>query len=258
MGNSLRSLEIGGGWVQGQDPFVLHLPEKAKGYADAQVDDYGGMSRRSFPWRPPLEMELEARATPRNPRGTFGFGFWNDPFGVSLGGSGGGQKLPALPNALWFFYGSEPNALPLDAHSSSAGWYASSLRSRPLAPLLVTPAAAAAFVLSRIPPARRWAVRRTYRTFQVEGTRVPYSHEDWYRYRLRWESGEARFWVNDELILRAENPPAGPLGFVAWIDNQYAILSIERGIQFGVLPLEEPQTLQLRGVQIDREPQTTS
>ncbi|MFC1975316.1 hypothetical protein ACFLXQ_02830, partial [Chloroflexota bacterium] len=51
-------------------------------YTDAQIDDYQGLPRVHFLWRPPLQMTVQARFS--HPAGelsgTAGFGFWNDPF----------------------------------------------------------------------------------------------------------------------------------------------------------------------------------
>ena len=56
--------------------------------SNAQIDDYQGLPRRRYRWRPPLTLTVCARfshpaAGPgvQMPlRGTAGFGFWNDPF----------------------------------------------------------------------------------------------------------------------------------------------------------------------------------
>src|SRR5947208_6508181 len=32
-------------------------------YTDAQVDDYDGLARSAFPWKPPLRMEVRARSS---------------------------------------------------------------------------------------------------------------------------------------------------------------------------------------------------
>ena len=76
-------------------------------YTNAQIDDYARLKRASYPWRPPLRMEVRARAS--NPAahpkgsggrfallGTAGFGFWNLPFSTR------GEVL-RLPDAVWFF-----------------------------------------------------------------------------------------------------------------------------------------------------------
>ncbi|RPJ57116.1 MAG: hypothetical protein EHM12_09525 [Dehalococcoidia bacterium] len=68
-------------------------------YTDAQIDDYEGLPRRHFLWRPPLQMTVHARFShPAGElRGTAGFGFWNDPFMMT------GSRWPALPRVIWFF-----------------------------------------------------------------------------------------------------------------------------------------------------------
>ena len=40
----------------------LELPGAVAGaYSDAQIDDYSGRARPTFPWRPPLKMAIRAR-----------------------------------------------------------------------------------------------------------------------------------------------------------------------------------------------------
>ncbi len=85
-------------------------------YSNAQVDDYRGLSRRRFPWRPPAKLTVRARFShpAGHLKGTAGFGFWNDPFLMT------GARLPALPQAIWFFYASPPSDMRLDlAHSGT-------------------------------------------------------------------------------------------------------------------------------------------
>ena len=64
--------------------------------------------RRDFPHFPGTELSLRARFShPANTlKGTAGFGFWNAPFGDPT------VRWPALPQATWFFFASEPNDLP--------------------------------------------------------------------------------------------------------------------------------------------------
>ncbi|MGH2487309.1 MAG: hypothetical protein ACRDHE_14975, partial [Ktedonobacterales bacterium] len=124
----------------------LALPATARGtYSNAQIDDYTGPRAARYPWRPPLRLEVRARAShPASPpepplpsrqefgspfpsvreggrgvrsdqgdaylhsslRGTAGFGFWNYP----LTRAGG---VPRLPNAVWFFAASPPSNMAL-------------------------------------------------------------------------------------------------------------------------------------------------
>ena len=55
------------------------------------------------------------------------------------------------------------------------------------------------------------------------------------------------------VIHEAPTAPGGPLGFVAWIDNQYAIVTPQGHFGFGVVPLAHPQTLRLDEVKIESE-----
>ena len=65
----------------------------------AQLDDYSTLPRRKFIWQPSLAISLRARVSAQDHPGTWGFGFWNDPFGLSLGFGGNTSRLPILPNA---------------------------------------------------------------------------------------------------------------------------------------------------------------
>jgi hypothetical protein len=80
-------------------------------YRVAQIDDYAKHVRKDFPHRPSLSLSLLARASADSIPGTWGFGLWNDPFGLSIGFGGNPFRLPALPNAIWFFHASEENYL---------------------------------------------------------------------------------------------------------------------------------------------------
>jgi hypothetical protein len=86
-------------------------PGRADEYRLAQLDDYAKTPRRLFPHHAPIILSLSARASSESIPGTWGFGFWNYPFGMSLGFGGTGFRLPALPNAVWFFGASEENYL---------------------------------------------------------------------------------------------------------------------------------------------------
>ena len=92
--------------------YRLSIPSGfADSYRLAQLDDYTKISRRGFPHRFPLKLNLFARTSSDAIAGTWGFGLWNDPFGLSLGFGGNPFRLPALPNAAWFFGASEENYL---------------------------------------------------------------------------------------------------------------------------------------------------
>ncbi|HEV2238013.1 MAG TPA: hypothetical protein VGR57_15235, partial [Ktedonobacterales bacterium] len=61
----------------------------------------------------------------------------------------------------------------------------------------------------------------------------------------------ARFAVAGREVLVAPHPPAGPLGFVAWVDNQYAIATPDGTLRFGTLDTG-PQWLEIAHIRITR------
>lgn len=249
-----RILELGGGEVDTSDPdqFRLTIPGIPRGYADAQIDDTRGLARKHFKWDPPAHMKVQARATPAAPAGTFGFGFWNDPFTLSLGMKGAARRLPVPPQAIWYFYASPPNDIKLTKGGLGSGWKAMSLRSPHLPGLLTLPPAILALGIAQLRLFRRILIRTAQTMIQVSEAQLPHPVNDWHTYEIAWEDSQARFLIDHTEVLIANHPPRGPLGFVAWIDNQYAIASPEGGFRFGVIPTEENQMLKLKGVNVHR------
>ncbi|HMB24769.1 MAG TPA: hypothetical protein VKP08_18120, partial [Anaerolineales bacterium] len=94
------------------EAYRLSIPAgPADKYRLAQLYDYAKIPRSQFSFRAPLRLSLSARTSSESIPGTWGFGLWNDPFGMSLGFGGNPWRLPALPNAAWFFGASEENYL---------------------------------------------------------------------------------------------------------------------------------------------------
>ena len=245
-------LEIGCGLVRSlsADHMRLTLSAQKGGYSDAQIDDYRHLSRRSFPWSPPVQMRLEARASTLHPQGTLGFGFWNDPFSLSLGQGGTVRRLPASPQAVWFFYGSPPHDLALAPGVPGSGWKAATLRTPRIPSLALAPLALSAIALAQIPGLKRTVIRTALQFAHAEERLISRSLDEWHHYEIEWLENGARFSVDGLTVLQTAVSPPAPLGFVAWIDNQYAIASPEGGFRFGVLPLAEEQWLEIRGVEV--------
>jgi hypothetical protein len=108
--------EISGG--DSNKMYRLSIPAgQASKYRLAQLDDYTQTKRNQFPLRIPLSLSLTARVSSDSIPGTWGFGLWNDPFGLSLGFGGNPLRLPTLPNAVWFFGASEESYLSFKSES---------------------------------------------------------------------------------------------------------------------------------------------
>lgn len=212
----------------------LELPEGKKGtYRLAQLDDYSNLARRDLRWRPPLTVNLRARVSASDLPGTWGFGFWNDPFGLSLGFGGTAGRLPALPETAWFFHASPPNSLALNdalpaqgffagtIHSPSPGWFA--LAGLPALPLLM------------IRPISRLLRRAANHLIQEEAVSIPAEVTSWHEYAVIWLHEDCTLMLDGQTLLQSHYPPSAPLGLVLWIDNQYAGWSPQGQVRFGTL-----------------------
>jgi hypothetical protein len=250
----LEKLEMGGGDVA-HDPAagraILSLPITLAGrYANAQLDDYhalvnGRPRRLPLANTAPITVSLRARASHNDPVGTLGFGFWNEPFSVR------GSVL-STPNVVWFFYASPPSDMALVPGVPGRGWKAATLNTGRLPGLLLAPAALGAIALTRVPGLGR-PVMNLARKF-VRAHETPLSDTnlaDWHAYELEWRPEAAHFRVDGVERLVAPAPSTGPLGFVLWIDNQYAIASEDGRFGFGIVPVIEPQWLEIDGLRIE-------
>jgi len=250
---AFRIVEINGGEVESPaagrpDEWLLGLPAVSAGYADAQIDDYGGLRRRAYPWRRGARLRVEARFTPGEGTvvGTAGFGFWNAPFGPGTG------LLPALPQAVWFFYGSPRNDLPLaPAGEAGNGWFAATIDAGAPRALAIAPLAPPVLLLNQLPALGRriWPLVR--RALRISFSRLPQRMDEWHAYELAWTGQGCIFRVDGGPVLQTTHSPRGPLGFVAWIDNQYMVATPAGRFRWGVEPVLKPQSLTLRGLRLE-------
>lgn len=236
--------EIGHGRLRWRPNAVRLSLERADGEAlsDAEIGDYQGLSRADLLWRPPIRLQVDARfSAPADQLvGTAGFGFWNHPFP--------GGRLEAVPQATWFFFASPPTRLSFARSRAGTGWTAATWSGGSVpAPLLWLGA-----LSLRIPGIRRLAMQVADR--QIDGSDQPLLAE-WmtsrHRYAMIWRSEEVRFSVDGEELHATTSAPQGPLGFVAWMDNQSAILERSGPPRFGHLALDHPQWIELREVSIE-------
>jgi hypothetical protein len=240
--------KIGGGNVErisngnGNDAYRLSLPAGSSGtYRLAQLDDYAKTARRKFPWRFPRSLSLSSRSSSSSIPGTWGFGLWNYPFGMSLGYAEDGFRLPTLPNAVWFFHGSGENYLSFRDDKAAHGFLAQTFRSPAFHSLLIP----AGMVL---PFSRKLTRRLLTKVIDEDAIRPGVDVTQWHRYRLEWREDRVSFEVDDVPAFESPVSPRPPLGLVIWIDNQYAAFTPEGKIGFGVLENPEPAWLEIKDI----------
>lgn len=238
---TLTYLSIQGGRVEDGPPLRLTLPPTARGYADAQVDDYHGRRRRDYLWRPGTELRLRARFS--HPAGelvgTAGFGFWNAPFGdPTVGG-------PALPQAAWFFYASAPTDLPLAPAGPGRGWFAATLDAASGRALSLIPLAPAVLALNQSWWFRQRLWPAVQRRLSISYAQLDGDLTQWHDYQLLWRPQGCLFIVDGREVLRTRHSPRGPLGFVGWLDNQYLVATPRGRLAWGTLPTAAEQWLEL-------------
>lgn len=241
--------EIGGGSVQqkahGLDLTVPPTPQDQ--YADAQIADYDTQDYR-FDWQPPVRLSVTAQANMRGDqlRGTAGFGFWNHPFSPDI------KRLPRPPRAVWFFFASPPNDMQLAQGVPGHGWKAATIDAAHPTALAVAPLAPPTALLMNIPGVYQslWgALQKVLRINEVllDSSLLAERHT----YTLDWLPDRVLFAVDGETVLEAVNPPQGQAGFIAWVDNQYAVATPQGKLAFGYVGVEQTQTLTLEHILIE-------
>jgi hypothetical protein len=237
-----RVTEIGSGSVS-QNPGLLHMiVSQAQTYSDAQISDY---ESHQFRWKPPLRMMVRARTSSDNLIGTAGFGFWNQPFMP-------GQSRLRLPQAIWFFFSSPPSNMQLAKNVPGPGWKAAAIDASRWSFLALAPITPVGVLLMRVPA--------LYDTLWPIGQRAIGVSErlldarlltETHIYKLEWRKNGATFTIDSAVVHETTSAPRGPLGFVAWIDNQYAVATPQGQFGFGIVPIEREQSLMLEAITIE-------
>jgi hypothetical protein len=221
-------------------------PATASHYSDAQITDYKHLPRKHYPWTPPLRLTVRAWAshTLNDLKGTAGFGFWNEPF-VPVS-----ADLPRLPRAVWFFFGSPPNTMVLALGVPGYGWKAATLDASRWQFLALAPFAPLGFLLMRIPSfyLRLWPLGQ--RAIGASEALLPVDLIEPHDYALDWLANRVIFYVDGQVVHESPHSPRGPLGFIAWMDNQYAVVTPQGRFRFGLVPIDQRQYLALDRIEI--------
>ena len=231
----------------GSTLLFINTDTSAHRYTDAQIDDYQGLPRRSFLWRPPLTLTVRARFS--HPAGglsgTAGFGFWNDPFMMT------GRRMPTLPRVIWFFYASPPSDMKLDLDTPGHGWKAATLDATRLPFFLLAPTAPVAVPLMNIGPLYRALWPLGQRAIGVTEASLGVSMIEWHTYVIEWGAKTARFSVDGETVVESVSSPGGPLGFVMWLDNEYAVVKPWGRFAYGLLEAPGRQWMEIDTLAIE-------
>jgi len=224
-----RRVRVGGGRliVAGDGLRMALAGARADLYADAMICDYARLPRRDFPWRPPLRLTVRARAS--GPlAGTAGFGFWNNCFSPLT-------ERPALPAAIWFFHASPPSDMPLALGVPGHGWKAASIDATGPRALAWAPLAPLVVLAGHAPALGRRVWPRVQHDLHIAEAPIAPLEADWHTYALDWRRDGARFAVDGRAVLETDRAPRGPLGFVAWVDNQYMVATPRGRFGWGLL-----------------------
>jgi len=221
-----------------ENGFHLEIPKgEERKYRLAQIDDYYKLSRKDFFSQPPKTLRLRARVSENSLPGTWGFGLWNDPFGLSFGFGGNPFRLPTFPNAIWFFHASHENYLSFSDKPGN-GFLAQVFCSPAKPPIL--------YSLSAIPLLPLLITRKTsihlrnliHNIVGEDSVSLEMDCKQWHEFRFDWKQESTTFWVDTKCVLETSISPRPPLGLVIWIDNQFAAWHPDGAVKFGVLKNE--------------------
>lgn len=276
LGAHWKRCQIGGAVLEqtGHSLRLVNADTTAQRYSNAQIDDYRGLPRSRFLWRPPLTLTVRARFSHPGPgprscggcdyvyqpeagggpilSGTAGFGFWNDPFAPPGGPEGLMEgRWPALPRAIWFFYASPPSNMRLDLHTPGCGWKAATIDAARLPFLLLAPSVPIAVPLMHVPALYRrlWPIGQ--RAIRVSEAAADVDMTHWHTYVIQWGARRARFLVDGRSILDCDTPPEGPLGLVIWLDSQFMVMTPQGRLRHGLLSQPGRQWMELDSVEIE-------
>jgi hypothetical protein len=181
----------------------------AGNYRLAQLDDYKYLRRTELPWQGPVRMILRARLSANDLPGTWGFGLWNDPFSFTLGLGGMGRRIPALPNAAWFFYASPPNYLSFRDDLPAQGLLAATFAS-PSLPGWLLALGSPGLPLALISPLGRLLRRAVRRIVHQGAGGLALDAAEWHEYEIDLGESEVAFGLDGQRVYASPAALQGP------------------------------------------------
>jgi hypothetical protein len=150
---------------------------------------------------------------------------------------------------VWFFYSSPESCAPLGSPLPGHGFYAAVVNSS-------LPTAAGGNSLTRglirlgnlalrLPGISALALAAGRILVRTRAAPLALDMTAWHCYELEWLPATTRFYVDGNEVMRTRSP-AGPLGFVAWIDNYRVMAGRAGGYAFGFVETSQVQWLELR------------
>lgn len=171
--------------------------------------------------------------------GTAGFGFWNHPYGFGM----------RLPRAIWFFFSSPPSDMPLAMDVPGNGFKAAVFDAQHLLFYMLLPTAPIGMPLMRVRtlykrlwPIGQRAIGVDEMALDAALLQIPR------RYTIEWQTEQVNFMIDHKMVYSTRRVPGGRLGFVAWIDNQFAVISPQGNFRFGLVDVQAQQQLVLENI----------
>jgi hypothetical protein len=144
-----------------------------------------------------------------------------------------------LPQAIWFFFASEPSNMALAKGVEGFGFKAATLDASSPATKLLLPFAPLGVLACRVPALYRVLWPAAQRVLKISEKPISAAMEEWHDYEVAWSVQGARWVVDGVEMWRSSFSPCGSLGFVAWMDNQYMITTPQGCIRNGTVATGE-------------------
>ena len=128
--------------------------------------------------------------------------------------------------------------MPLALGVPDHGWKAACIDATRPAALAWAPLTLPVLLANRVPALYRRIWPRVQRSLRVAEAPINALGQQWHEYTVEWRVDGARFLVDGAVVLETDRPPHGPLGFVAWVDNQWMVATPHGRFGWGLLQAE--------------------